>query len=268
MRKTVEDWRLVMNIDLAQIEAAGRALAFARRNGVVTHSALLDLTSDEDAEAVQLGAIAAMGEQPAGYATLTFREQIAPSRQAESFVHGLLIACAIHETGATYRVPQGLLGARPALFFTLGRPYPDGEEITREAAMSAILKCELAIELLGRRVPGSMPLTSRTAMADFALHVATFCSTPLIQWSGVWNDESIVLSIDGNPMEKIPSAAFFARCLDSVNFLADALARAGRRLNAGDRVSAGWGLPALQVLAGQRLRIDFPGSQILEIQLE
>jgi 2-keto-4-pentenoate hydratase len=256
----VQDWHLVMNINLARIVAAGRALAYARRNGVVTQTALLELTSDEDAEAVQLGAIEAMGDQPAGYSTLTFREQIAPSRQTESFVHGLLIACAIHETGATYRVPQGLLGARPALFFTLGRPYPEEEEITRETAMSAILTCELAIELLGRRVPGSMPLTARTAMADFALHVATFRSTPLLHWPNVfWSDESIVLSIDGHPVQKISCAAFFERCLDSVNSLADALAHAGRRLNAGDRVSTGWGLPALQVLAGQHLRIDFPG---------
>jgi len=258
-----------MNMNPAQIEAAGRALAYARRNGFVTETALLELTSDEDAEAVQLGAVEALDDQPTGYSTLTFREQVAPPKPTESFVHGLLMASAIHETGSTYRVPQGLMGARSALLFIMGRSYPDNEEITRKTAVSAILKCELAIELLGRRVPGTMPLTVRNAMADFALHVATFHGPPVARWSDIFGDqEPVVLSVDGHPIQKIPSAAFFVHCLDCLTRLADKLVQGGHRLNAGDRVSVGWGLPALQARAGQHLRIDFPGSQFVEVRLD
>lgn len=258
-----------MTMDPQQIETAGRALAYARKNGLVIDLALRDITSDEDAEAVQLEAAEAMDDQPKGYSTLTFREQIESSKQADSFVHGLLMAGTIFDTGSVFRVPQGLMGARSAMLFTFGRSYPDKEEITRSTVTSAIIQCDFAIELLGRRVPGSVPLTARIATADFALHVATFRGSPVAGWSDVfWSEEPIVLSIDGHPLQKIASAKFFAHCLDCLGLLADTLAQGGDQLNAGDLVSAGWSLPALQTRAGQNLRIDFPGLEPVEVRLE
>jgi 2-keto-4-pentenoate hydratase len=258
-----------MTMDPQQIETAGRDLAHARKNGLVINLALRDIASDEDAEAVQLEAAEAMDDQPRGYSTLTFRERIGDLKQADSFVHGLLMANAIFDTGSTFRAPQGLMGARSALLFTFGRSYPDKEEITRTTVTSAILQCELAIELLGRRVPGSVPLTARIAMADFALHVATFRGSPVAQWSDAfWNERSIVFNIDGHPVQKIMSATFLAHCLDCLNLLADTLAQNGRQINAGDLVSAGWRLPALQVCAGQSLRIDFAGLGSVEVRVD
>jgi 2-keto-4-pentenoate hydratase len=257
-----------MTMDSQQIETAGRALAHARKNGLLIDLALRDIASDEDAEAVQREAAEAMGDPPRGYSTLMFREQIGSLKQTDSFVHGLLMASAIFDSGSTFRAPQGLMGARSALLFTFGRSYPDKEEITRATVTSAILQCELAIELLGRRVPGSMPLTARIAMADFALHVATFRSSPVAQWSDAfWNERPIVFNIDGHPVQKITSATFFAHCLDCLNLLADTLVQGGRQLNAGDLVSAGWRLPALQVCAGQSLRIDFGGVGFAEARV-
>ncbi|MDR3462381.1 MAG: hypothetical protein P4L76_08715, partial [Beijerinckiaceae bacterium] len=227
------------------------------------------IASDEDAEAVQLEAADAMDDQPRGYSTLTFPEHAEGSTQTESFVHGLLLAGTIFDTGSAFRAPQGLMGARAALLFTFGRAFPDEEEITRATATSAILKCDLAIELLGRRVPGSIPLTTKIATADFALHVATFRGAPVVGWADVFATEApIVFSIDGHALQKIASARFFTHCLDCVSLLAEALAGSGDQLNAGDLVSAGWGLPALQARAGQILRIELPGLDPVEVRLE
>jgi len=210
-----------------------------------------------------------MDDQPKGYSTLSFPENVEGTRQTNSFVHGLLLAGTIFDTGSVFRAPKGLMGARAALLFTIGRLFPDKEEITRSSVTSAILQCDLAIELVGRRIPGSVPLTHQSATADFALHVGTFRGAPITGWSDIFSgEEPIVLSIDGHPLQKIESARFFAHCLNCIGLLADALTKGGDQLNAGDLVSAGWSLPALQTRAGQTVRIDVPGLDPVEVRLE
>jgi 2-keto-4-pentenoate hydratase len=239
------------------IEGMGRALANARKAGGLADVSLWALASDEEAEAVQIAARDATNDQTRGYSTILLRERIG-TRHAESFVHGPLMEESLLDNGTPFRAPEGLLGARCALLFTMGRPYPDREAITRRTITEAIARCDLAIDLLGRRVANTRPLTAREATADFALHVATFRGPSIARWSdALWTDTPIVLAIDDTPTHTIAGSALLAHALGCLTRLTEIVSQAGGQLDAGDLVCAGWRLPAMHIRAGHELRVTF-----------
>jgi 2-keto-4-pentenoate hydratase len=250
-----------------QIAWMGRALAQARRAGTLVDLPLTVLATDAEAEATQIKARDAMDDRPRGYTTLMLRERLG-TWQADTFVHGPLMGASVRDAGAPFRVPEGLLGARCALLFTMGRSLPDTEAITRRGVVEAIARCDLAIDLVGRRVPESLPLTSRSATADFALHVATFRGPAVARWSDVlWTDTPIVLAIDGRSIHLIAGSAILAHALDCLARLVEAVSRGGGALDAGALVCAGWRIPARRLRAGQALSVSFADAGSLTVPL-
>ena len=142
------------------------------QHGTVSPLRLDRIASAEDAEAVQTAAVEAYDGLRRGYAihaTTALSQRLLCCHEP---FFGPLLDSDLTLSGNFCRLPYGVLGAGCALACALGVSYPlDGGEISCETASRAVAGCWLAVEVLGRRVPGSVPLNAFTATADFGLEV-------------------------------------------------------------------------------------------------
>lgn len=245
--------------DDTAIAFLGHALAQARLNGTLADLPLGEIGSEDEAEAILREAAETFYDTQRGYVTLRLETPVAEGQKVEALIHAPLLTSSIVPPDQPFRVPRGLLGARWGLLFTMGHSYPDHDVISRRTAIAAVVKCELAIHLLGRRVPGGTPLDLRTALADFALHVATVQGPPVTGWSERLGakDDLMSLAIDGHVVATQEASPFFRNAVDTLAVLAESLAHRGSLLNAGDRVAVGARLPAFQALPGQTITARF-----------
>lgn len=236
--------------------AAG--LARNRIAGALSGMPLNGLRSKADAAAVQMAALDTYTDDFAGYALVGTSELSRQSLGLRSPIYTPLADRAHFGDGWRIRLPQGAIGAQCELAFTLGRAFPEGgERIDRHSAADAILACQPAIGLLGRRVrPG--PESELAAVADFALHVATICG-PLVEPTDKdCLDRSVMTArIDGKTVVAAKAVAILGHQLEALVWLAQELSRHNRQLNAGDVVATGSCAPILQVLPGQHLTVEF-----------
>jgi 2-keto-4-pentenoate hydratase len=241
------------------IEEFGTALAHYRKLGIVAELRLDRIGSSEEADAVQAAAVEAYGGAPCGY---SIQGTTALSRRlicCDEPIFGPLLDSDVALSGTSFRLPHGMLGAGCALSFVLARPYPlENEDISRDTVSRALASCRPAIELLGRRVPGSMPLNAYTTTADFALSVLH------VQGGGVnhWGDLNLAgvhvsARLNGQVVGEGDGGDVLGHPLDAVLWLARALLMRGRELDAGDTVTTGTCTGILQVLPGQTLEADF-----------
>jgi 2-keto-4-pentenoate hydratase len=242
-----------------EIDQLGTSLADCRKQGMLGDLPLDRIASDEEAEAVQAAAIDAYGGAPCGYSVQATSALTRRLLCCEAPVFGPLVDADVVQSGADFRLPSGVLGAGAAFAFVFGRPYPgENERISRATVQNAISTCRLGIELLGRRVPGSTPLNSRTATADFALNLL-FVRGPRIDH---WTDLDLAAAqvsarIDRQVAARGCGAEVMTHPLDAVAWLARALAARGRELEAGELVTTGTCLGLLQVIPGQTFEADF-----------
>jgi 2-keto-4-pentenoate hydratase len=237
-------------------ELAG-ALARNRSTGEVSDLPMSLLQSLGQAQDVQTAALDVFDSDFRGYAL------VGTSRQARSTL-GLkepifsAIPETFHEGRRRFRLPNGMLGAQCELVFTIGRTYPAmGEKIDRLSASAAVIACQPAIGLVGRRArPGA---DSRfAAIADFGLHVATICGSSARHVDPMELGEiGVVARIDDRPVASARTGAILGHAIEAVVWLAKRLAAQGRTLNADDVVATGSCTPILQILPGQLLTIEF-----------
>lgn len=157
-----------------------------------------------------------------------------------------------------FHLPQGMLGAQCEFVFTIGQTYPEpGQPVTRATAAEAIVACQPAIGLLGRRMqPG--PDAELTAIADFALHVATIAGPRLDTVDFLALDQSAMSAgINGAVVATAKADALLGHPVDTVVWLARQLMIQGKRLSADDVVATGSCTPILQVLPGQDMTVEF-----------
>lgn len=236
--------------------AAG--LARNRIAGAFSSLPLEGLRSKTDAAAVQSAALDAYADDFAGYALVGTSEISRHGLGLHSPIYTPLPNRAHFEDGWRIHLPQGVIGAQCELAFTLGRAFPErGESIDRHSAADAILACQPAIGLLGRRVrPG--PESELAAIADFALHVATICGPMVEPADNDCLDRSVMTArIDGKAMVTAKAGTILGHPLEALVWLAQKLSRHDRQLNAGDVIATGSCAPILQVLPGQHLTVDF-----------
>ena len=245
----------------------GGALADARsrRSRVVLRWP--EINSAAAANEIQVAAAEAMDDMQIGYTSLRFCDGRG-ALTGDRLIHGPLLADSLVDDVTPFRLPQGMIGAQYGLLFRMGRSYPRDEEISRRTLMTAVVGCELALVLLGRRLPGSTPLSAENAVADFALHVADVRGPAIVDWPFASRASTIVtLAIDGHVLDRIAFKALFDRAFDGLVGLARSLAARGSQLEADDRAAVGARLPALQVLAGQRVSLAAPELAPLSIAL-
>jgi len=128
---------------------------------------------------------------------------------------------------------------------------------TRDSASKAIVACQPAIGILGRRsLHGSFGYFA--AIADFGLHVATIAGSlakpvDLEELQAI----QVAASINGKPVASASAIEILGHPVEAVMWLSRELANQGKVLNPGDIVATGSCTPILQVLPGQELSVDF-----------
>jgi 2-keto-4-pentenoate hydratase len=251
------------------IEQLGASLADCRKHGILGDLPLDRIGSDEEAEAVQAAALDAYGGAPCGYSIQATSILTRRLLCCDTPVFGPLVDTDVVQSGVDFHLPRGVLGAGAAFAFVFGRPYPgEDERISRATVQRAISTCRLGIELLGRRVPGSTPLNSRTATADFALNVLFVRGPRIDHWADLdLAAAQVSARINGQITAKGCGADVMTHPLDALVWLAQALAARGRELEAGELVTTGTCLGLLQVIPGQTFEADFGAFGRVDIAL-
>jgi 2-keto-4-pentenoate hydratase len=242
------------------LDELATALARNRKTGTFSVLQLDGLRSRQDAEAVQAAALDAYAEDFVGYALIGTSEVCRHMLGLDRPVQAAIPDTSLYAGGSRIRLPQGMIGAQCELAFTLGRSFPEiGETIDRRSVADAILACQPAIGLLGRRTrPG--PDNELTAIADFALHVATICGPPVEPHDKEALDRSVMTArIDGTTVITAKADMIMGHPLNALVWLAREFFREGKQLNAGDIVTTGSCAPILQILPGQQLTVEFEG---------
>jgi 2-keto-4-pentenoate hydratase len=253
-----------------QIEELGSALTQCRKHGVVADLPVHLIGSDDEAEAVQTAAVEAYGGDPCGYSVQATTPLSQRLLGCPTPIFGPLLDTDVVESGTSFRLPRGVLGAGCALSFILARPYPtDGEEISRQTVSRAIASCRLVIEVLGRRVPGSVPLNTRTATADFALLVVHVQGPCVDHWWDLdLSGTQALARLNGVVLAQSGCADVLGDPLEAITWLARALAARGRELEAGDCVTTGTCTGLLQVLPGQTFQAEATGLGKVSVSFE
>jgi 2-keto-4-pentenoate hydratase len=253
-----------------QIEHLGRGLADCRKWGTVVELGLDLMRSDEEAEAVQTAAMEAYGGDPCGYSVQATTPLTQRLLGCSAPIFGPLLDVDVIESNTSFRLPRGVLGAGCALSFILARPYPtNGEEISAQTISRAIVSCRLVIEVLGRRVPGSVPLNRRTATADFALMVVHVHGTPVSNWCDLdLGRLQASARLSGEILANGWARDVLGHPLQAMTWLARKLSARGGELDAGDCVTTGSCTGLLQVLPGQTLQAEATGLGPVSISFE
>ena len=86
-------------------------------------------------------------------------------------------------SGATFRIPAGLLGGECEFGFLMGRDFPGSDQtLAMKDLRSAAVECFAALELVGRRVTAAVRLNEVSSIADFSLDVAVVRGPPIPDW--------------------------------------------------------------------------------------
>jgi 2-keto-4-pentenoate hydratase len=156
-------------------------------------------------------------------------------------------------SGATFRIPAGLLGVECEFGFRMGRDFPvPGETPEMGGLRSALAECFAALELVGRRVASDVPLNEVSAIADFSLHVAAVRGPPIPDWDR--RDlaaRPVRAMLDGATVASGTGAVVLGHPLNALLWLATALGRRGDRLRTGDIVLTGTCTGITKVAPGQ-----------------
>lgn len=242
-------------VDFANIVTG---LAHNRRTGSFSSLPISMLHLKTEALAAQAGALEAYDSDFRGYAIIGSSKAARRTLQLTEPIFSPLPERDVHHGPSRLRLPQGMLGAQCEFVFTLGRTYPAPDEpIDRETVAYAIAACQPAIGLLGRRTsPG--PDSELTAIADFALHVATITGSTTETVDFLALDQCHVsANINGATVIETRADEILGHPVDAVVWLARQLSRQGKKLNADDVVASGTCAPILQVLPGQTLDLTF-----------
>ena len=129
----------MMDPDFDWAEAIGVALAGARQRGTVVDIRLDDVTTLEQAEAVQLAAVEAYGGVPIGYSIQGTSTQSRRQLNSDEPIFGPLLDFDVVSSGESFRLPPGIVGAGCSFVFGLGRPFPaPGEETGRASCRERV----------------------------------------------------------------------------------------------------------------------------------
>jgi 2-keto-4-pentenoate hydratase len=240
-------------------EDFGAALARARRQGTLVDLRLDRVMTLQQAEAVQSAAAEADGGTRLGYSIQGTSVLARRRLSCDEPIFGPLLDSETLPSGSRVRLPHGVLGAGCSFVFALGRPYPaEGEAIDRDSVAAAVADCRPAIEVLGRRVRGSVRLDTLTATADFALSLLHVEGEHLSALAGLnLAAVEVAAKINGRTVTTGSGADVMTHPLEAVAWLARQLSARGRELEAGDLVSTGSCTGILQVVPGQVFEADF-----------
>ena len=240
------------------IDSTADILAKSRRHETCCDLPLDMISSNAEALVIQTAALDVLGFSRSGYSIVGTSEASRKFLGIGRPIYSAIPANAFYASGSVLRLPPGMIGAQCELAFTMLRQFPDADEdINIENAALAVLGCQPAIGLLGRRT--NFPhMGEIAATADFGLHVATIC--------GPYADTKDLLSLNAvdvnaflfkRTMVSGSASCIFGHPLEAIGWLAKQLSENGRSLQAGDVVTTGSCTTILEVKPGQHLAAEF-----------
>lgn len=240
----------------SELEAAGRALAEARRGGrQVAPPWRAAPASLEEAYALQRVAIAALGGRLAGWKIgATGREHQARLGTDRPFF-GPIPETDLAGNGAVLPARAGMRGVECEIAFRLGgdlprRPAP----YDREEVRAAVASLHPAFEVVGTRIAGDGLPDARIAAADFGLNMA-FVPGPAVEgWQAL--DLAAIEArclVDGEEKARGRGELVLGDPLEALTWLANR----GPGLEAGQWVSSGTLTGITPVAAGVEALGDF-----------
>jgi 2-keto-4-pentenoate hydratase len=244
-------------------------LAANRRAGRLSQLPLEIIHSRAEAEALQMAALDAFADDFVGYSLAGTAEVCRHMLGLSGPIYTAIPARTHHRDRHHLRIPAGLIGAQCELLFTFGTVFPQpGERIDRRSVAEAISACQPAIGLLGRRTPQG-PDPDISAVADFALHVATIGGPFAENFDLLKLDATrMTARINGSNVITARADAIFGHPLEAVVWLAGELAQRHKQLDVGDVVATGSCAPVLQILPGQHLAVEFDSVGMASCFLE
>lgn len=241
------------------LEQLARRLSRNRQAGQISDLPFDVVQTEDEALLVQSEALSTFADDALGYVIVGGSAAICRSLGIEAPIYGPIPAGTCQEASdRPYRLPPGIIGAQCDLVFTMGAPLgTDRAPITRDMFCAAVLTCQPAIGLVGRR--GHLAGQPRlAAIADFALHVATLVGDRReMPDPQAFARLSIRASIDGRTVLDAQADGRLVDPVASAVWLVNDLAGRDLHLRAGDIVSTGALAPILlQVLPGQELQVE------------
>lgn len=240
------------------IDATAELLARCRRADTCGEVPLDQITSEQEAEEIQLAALDALGFDRKGYSIVGSSGESRRTLGLSKPLFSAVPASAYYSSGARIRLPWGTIGAQCEVAFTMLRTYPEeGEPINRTTAAEAILAYQPAIGILGHRAKDRF-LGDFAAIADFGLHVATVLGdyVAIVDQKALANVE-VNTFLFKSAMVHGALNTIFNHPLDALVWLASELSVRRRQLQPNEVVTTGSCTTILQVIPGQHLAAEF-----------
>lgn len=259
-----------MNQD--EIELLGQRLAKARTGQELAPRRDCDLRridSDGGAAAVQAAAAIALGLDRIGHGLAATTRVTSRLLRCHEPIIGPIFSEDRLISGSSLRLRSAMLGVGAGYAFVFGRSYPaEGEDIDRSTVLGAIASCHIALQVLGRRVPGDTPLNDWTATADFGLAEA-YIEGPRVE---TWRDRdlskiTILLRLDSHVCASGRGSDTLGDPLEALAWLAHRLEDGGGAIEAGDIVASGSCTGLVQMTPGTVVTGDFEGLGTVELRL-
>lgn len=251
----------------ASIAELGEALASNRSGGAIADLPLQLISSERVAEQVQDAAFAALDDNVAGFFATATIPATQRFLQCEGPIFGPLTASSLLPSHAHIRLPPGVLGAEWSLGLLMGEAYPDPyRPLTPRLIEEAVIGCVPMITLLGRRVPGGVPLNAWTATADFGLHVASARGAPvhdrpLADLKGM----EVVARMNGAQVGRSRREQVMRDIMEAIAGFSFYLRRRARQVPPGNLIAIGGGPLILQAVVGQTFTADFGELGVVEM---
>jgi 2-keto-4-pentenoate hydratase len=249
--------------------SAPATIAECRRAGTLSQLPLHALTSRAEAEEFQAAAVKALGGERCGHKIGATSPEVQRMLGCGEPIHAPLRREDVLQSGATFRVPPGLLGIECEFGFLMGDDFPTSSQVSDMAALrSAIAECFVALEVVGRRVAADMPLNEVSAIADFSLNIAVVRGTAIADWQH--RDLTAIpvrAMVDGAQAAAGTAAVVLGHPLNSLHWLAGALDKRGDRLRRGDIVLTGTCTGVTRAGAGQLFAGCFADLAPVQVRL-
>ena len=230
-----------------------RRLAECRRAGTVSYLPIHELKSRLEAEAFQAVAVKALGEEACGHKIGATSVEVQRLLSCREPIHAPIMRKDVLLSGATFKIPAGLLGIECEFGFVMGDDFRISAERSDITALrSAIASCFVSLEIVGRRVVADVPLNEVTAIADFAVNVAVVRGEPIPDWQR--RDLAAVpvrAVLDGVTVANGTGAMVLGHPLNALLWLAEALRKRGDQLRKGEIILTGTCTGVTKVAPGQ-----------------
>lgn len=251
---------------IAPRQAIAHDLSVLRREGR-TGDLQIRPSSLMEAEVLQALALSDYCADCVGYALVGTNEICRRTLGLSRPIFSPLPATDRREKGATLRAPDGVIGAQLELIFVLAEELPedlDGRDL--DAVAKCVLAVAPAISLIGRRTRATQ--SEASAVADFALHVATVCGAWIVGAAKSDLDkERLTFLVNGAEAIAGSGNAVLGHPLNVLPWLQSELGRRGTQLEPGEVVTTGSFGPIVQVVPGQDIVVRSGGLGSVECRL-